>query len=263
MQFAYSQQPLAGRGGPSNWDAFNDPALVATLPAAALLYRRADVQEANNTYVFAPTPNQLFNQSISPVNSVTLRTAAEQGKLLIAMPKTRELPWLRESTIPTNARVITDTNQSLIDGNATHLTSDTGEVDRNWELGLYTINTPRSQFATGWIGGKQITLSNVDISVTTPNATVAVQSLDEHSIGESHSIMISLGARSDPKSGNQMSFYSEPVEGLITIRAPKGLKLFRHEKYLELPQELPTKFVNGRYQIPLERALQSYWLFLK
>jgi hypothetical protein len=263
MQFAYSQQPLAGRGAPSNWDAFNDPALVATLPAAALLYRRADVQEAKTTYVFAPTPDQLFSQSISPENSVALRTAAEQGKLLIAMPKTRELPWLEQSTIPTNARVITDSNHPLIDGNPTHLTSDTGEVDRNWELGVYTINTPRSQLATGWIGGKQITLSDVDVAVATPNASVAVQSLDDHSIGESHSIMISLGARSDPKWGNQMPFHSEPVEGQISIRAPKGLKLYRHEKNLELPQEMSTKFANGRYQIPLDKDLQSYWLFLK
>src|SRR5262249_56953045 len=81
MQFAYSQQPLTSHGRPSNWDAFNDPALIATLPAAALLYRRHDVREADTTYVFAPTSDQLFNTLISPANSVALRTAAARGKL--------------------------------------------------------------------------------------------------------------------------------------------------------------------------------------
>ena len=96
MQLGYSIQPLAGPGSPSNWQAFNDPALMATLPAAALLYRRGDVQEAKTTYVFAPTPDQLFGQLISPKNSIALRTAVEKGKLIIAMPQTRELPWLEK-----------------------------------------------------------------------------------------------------------------------------------------------------------------------
>ena len=48
MQYAYSQQALTNAGGPSNWHAFNDPALIATLPAAALLYRRGDVREAQH-----------------------------------------------------------------------------------------------------------------------------------------------------------------------------------------------------------------------
>jgi hypothetical protein len=37
MQFAYSVDPLNSNGGPSAWQSFNDPALLATLPAAALL----------------------------------------------------------------------------------------------------------------------------------------------------------------------------------------------------------------------------------
>ena len=104
MQFAYSQQPLNSRGRAGDWDAFNDPALIATLPAAALLYRRHDAREARTTYVFAPTSTQLFDQLISPDNAVALRTAVEKGRLMIAMPPVRELPWLRPSEIPPTPR---------------------------------------------------------------------------------------------------------------------------------------------------------------
>ena len=97
MQYAYSQQPTTNPGSPSNWHAFNDPALIATLPAAALLYRRNDIQEASTVYVFSPTREQLFNQVVSPKNAAALRTAAEKGKLMIALPQTRELPWLEKS----------------------------------------------------------------------------------------------------------------------------------------------------------------------
>lgn len=263
MQYAYAQVPLNSPGKPSNWHAFNAPALVATLSAAALLYRRGDVQEARAIYAFSPTKEQLFNQPISPQNSVALRTAAEKGKLVIALPQTRELPWLGRSAIPAGAKVITDPNQSLINNDAGEEVSDTGELRRNWEQGAYTINTPRTQTAMGWIGGKKISLADVDIATTTRNATVAVQSLNDNPISKSRAILISLGARSVPKSTNQLPFYSEPVEGQIVIRAPKGLKLYKKNNSSEATQEITVPYKDGRYLISLDRSLGTYWLVLR
>ncbi len=263
MQLAYSIEPLNGPGSASNWQAFNDPALIATLPAAALLYRRGDVQPAKTTYAFAPTSAQLFDQLISPSTSVALRTAVEKGKLVVAMPQTRELPWLEESQIPSGAQVITDPKQSLIDGDATYATSDTGELRRDWNQGIYTIDTPRSQVAMGWIGGRKITLRDVEIAITTRNATVAVQSLDQENISASRSILISLGARSVPKPGNRMPFRSEPVIGSLTIRADEGLKLYKRSGASNVELEIPISYENGRYQINLDHNVDTYWLLLK
>ena len=115
----------------------------------------------------------------------------------------------------------------------------------------------------GQIGGKLIRLAHVDIEVSTPSATVAVQSLDEKSIDEAGSILISMGARSVPKAANETPFYSEPVTGRLTIRARKGLKLYpqrgaeRDEAAIDVPYE------DGRYQITLDRKLGTYWLLLK
>ena len=129
MLFAYAQQPLNGPGGPGNWDAFNDPGVIASLPAAALLFRRGDLKEAKATYVFTPTPAQLFGELISPKTSVALRTAAEKGKLLVAMPKVAELPWLQESTIPLHAVVFSDPNQSFLRPDATNPRRTTANCD--------------------------------------------------------------------------------------------------------------------------------------
>jgi hypothetical protein len=233
---------------------------MATLPAAALLYRRQDVQEARTVYVFTPTEAQLFNNEITSGSSVALRTAAEKGKLLIAMPKTKELPWLEQSQVPAGAKVITDLNQSFIDANAQSATSDTGELKRDWEAGIFTIDTPRSQAAMGNLGGKTIKLKDVDIAVSTVNATVAVQSLGEKNIGDADSILISLGAQSNP-SGT--AFYSEPVIGQLTIRAKKGLKLYPQKGPGPNQPAVEVPYVNGHYQIALNRNLGTYWLVLK
>jgi hypothetical protein len=261
MQFAYSTQPLDRRRRAGPWDAFNDPALVATLPAAALLFRRQDVQEARNVYVFAPTSEQLFGQKITPDNSPALRTAAEKGKLMVALPEVNELPWLKKSEIPANAKVITDPQQTLIDPNASESVSDNGEVKRNWEEGVYSIDTPRTQAASGWIGGKKMRLKDVEFDITTRNATVAVQSLDDKPIAASSKLMISLGARSNPDATNT-SFYSEPVTGQLIIHAPKGRKLYRRNGTNQ-ESEIPVSYENDRYHIKLDRDLASYWLVLR
>lgn len=263
MQYAYSQVSLDTPAYPSNWHAFNDPALMATMPAAALLYRRGDVREATSIYVFAPSKKQLFSRSISPDNAIALRTAAEKGKLVIALPQTLELPWLKTSAIPAGARILADPNKSLINIDAQEAVSDTGELRRNWTQGVYTIDTLRTQAAMGWIGGRKISLSDIDIAAVTRNAAVAVQSLDGNPINKSAAILISLGARSIPRSPNQLPFHSEPVEGVLSVRAPKGLKLYIKKKFAEQGQITPALYSNGRYRINLGRGLGTHWMMLK
>jgi hypothetical protein len=263
MQYAYAQGPLNDRGGPSNWHAFNDPAMLATLPAAALLFRRQDVREAETAYVFAPTKAQLFEQPISPINSAALRTAAEKGKLLIAMPATRELPWLSASERPADATILTDPGKPLLDPDASEVVSDTGELRRNWEKGIFTIDTPRTQAAMGWIGGQSIRLADLGLEITTRNATVAVQSLDDKPIREAAALLISLGARSVPSAGDQLPFRSEPVTGALTIRAKKGLKLYKRIGAGGEEREIPASYEGEEYHITLERNLATYWLLLK
>lgn len=263
VQYAYSQVPLNGPGSVSNWHAFNDPAMIAMLPAAALMYRQGHVREATSTYVFTFSKEQFFGQSISPATSIALRTAAEIGKLAIAFPQTKELPWLKRGVTAANGRMVTDPKQSLISLDAVEASSDTGELRRNWDQGIYIVNTSRSQAATGWIGGKQLSLPDVDIEVSTRNASVAVQSLDANPIAEADTILISLGARSIARTAKRLPFHSEPVEGELRIRARKGLKLYRHGGLAQAAAILPTRYHGGRYVIKLERDLGSYWLVLK
>ena len=60
-----------------------------------------------------------------------------------------------------------------------------------------------------------------------------------------------------------MPFHSEPVVGRLTIRARKGLKLYKQLAPLAFQHEIPTTYENGQYQISLDRNLGTYWLILK
>ncbi len=261
MLFAYAQAPLNDAGSPSNWNAFNDPALISTLPAAALLYRQGHVKVADTTYALAPDREQLFYQSNSPENSVAARTASEKGKLVIVMPKIPELPWLKTGAIPQGATVIHNLNQNMIDANASEVTSDNGEIHRDWKKGTYTINTLRTQAAMGWIGKETVVLPDVKFEMKTRNASIAVQSLDGLPIKQSSSLMISLGSQAVP-AGNALPFRSEPVQGQLTIHSRKGLRLLKKTTGKN-EKEIPVEYRNGEYVIHLDNLPGASWMFLK
>ncbi|CAM4061916.1 Cellulase, glycosyl hydrolase family 5 [Pseudomonas reidholzensis] len=263
MHYAYSQQGFNREWmRADNWHAYNDPALIATLPAAALLYRRADVHEARTRYVFAPSASTLFDRAITPNSSVLLRTAMEKGKLQIAMPETPQLPWLKPSVIAADAQVLRDPDQSLLEANASESVSDTGELKRNWQQGLYTIDTPRTQAATGWLGGRSVSLADIQLQLKTAYASVVVQSLDAKPLHQSRSLLISLGTRAVPRPEDMTPFYVEPLEGTLKIKAPAGLKVFSQNAAGE-PTVLPASYQDGRYTLEFDGKRMSNWLFIR
>ncbi|MCC7074748.1 MAG: glycosyl hydrolase family 5 [Deltaproteobacteria bacterium] len=262
MHYAYTQEPVVGPGQASNWHAYNDPGLLATLPAAALLYRRGDVAEATSTFVLTPTREQLFFSALDADSTPALRTAAVKGKVAVALPRVDELPWLKPSVIPKGAQVLRDPAHALIDAVTSAAASDTGELRRDWSRGILIVDTPRTQVASGWIGGQRLALSRLQVALSTPHATVAVQSLDEDPLGSSRNLMVSLGARALPHEERRAPFFVEPVEGELRVRAPPGLSVFRHDEQQRLVP-VPASYSDGSYALRLDGTLRTQWLFLR
>jgi hypothetical protein len=262
MQYAYSQVPLNGPGRASNWAAHNDPALIATLPAAALLYRQGHVRESQSVYAFAPSRGMLFNEPISPASSVALRTAAERGRLVVVMPKTPELPWLAHGAAPAGATILTDPRRPVLASGAKEGKSDSGELHRDWQRGRFIINTRRTQAAMGWIGGEAFEFADVEFATPTRNATIAVQSLDGRPIRESRRILISLGGSSAPGANMQLPFHSEPVDVGLSIAAPPGLQLMARDTMSGAKRRVAYSYAAGRYRLKLQSSLHSRWLLL-
>jgi hypothetical protein len=227
------------------------------------MYRRGDVSPARSHYVFQPG-EALFNRSLTPANATALRTAMEVGRLSIALPSHAALPWLKAGAAPAGALILRESGQTLIDPQATEVLSDTSELRRQWIQGIYSINTPRSQAAMGWLGGKTVSLAAIEIRLQTPNATVAVQSLDGAAIAQSQNLMITLAARSVPQENNQAPFHTEPITGSLTVRAPAGLKLYRRAPHAGgIEVVLPAPYRDGAYLIELKPDLGTAWLYLK
>jgi len=83
-------------------------------------------------------------------------------------------------------------------------------------------------------------------------------------INDSRHILISLGARSVPKSDRELPFYSAPVEGQLSVKAPKGLKLYKRANAGR--RNAPDCGALYRWDdtgIGLDKSLATYWLFLR
>lgn len=262
MQFGYTQSPLLGPAGPGPWEAISDPALMAVMPASALLFRAGHVAEGRQT-VYLDFPRAvLIDRRTSPENSRALRTVVERSRMRIGIPPVKELDWLKPTTPPPGARVIPDPDHDAAGDGTTRICSDTGEICRDWRAGVLTVDTPRSQLAAGWIGRQTLKLRDVTISVEQASSTIAVQSLDEAPIRTSGSIMISMSAQALPTVPGRMPFQSEPITGEIKINARAGLKLYQLDN-AGVAHARAFTVEGGVYTIALSNKMQGHWWVLR
>jgi hypothetical protein len=203
------------------FDTFNDPAVFGLFPAAALMFRRGDVAESGFPAVVLWQDSDLFGSSqVSAWNSspayrsLVERTTVATSLAPVYSPKPVIGPG---DYVPTTG--------------ATFTASDTGQLRRDWKLGVGTVDAPRSQAAYGFLGAAgQIALSDVRLSIGTPFAVVAVSSLDGQPIERSrHLLVTAVGrventgmvfnlTRTQLKNGGSGPVVCEPVIGRATIR---------------------------------------------
>lgn len=218
MLYAYTHWAMGPPQNPDPFTAFSDPAAMATMAAAALAYRRGDIAPAKNTYVFDLDRETTFGRDVHAGTSAAMRTLAEQSRIVIGLPDVPELEWDREFRAP-DAIPVRDLDEDWIPAGASAVTSDTREIRRDWELGIYTIDTPRTQAAIGWTGNRHVDLSSMQVRVTTPKSAVVISSLDGAPIESSKKLMLSVVARAVLGPGDAYPLHAEPVHGMVRLRS--------------------------------------------
>ncbi len=258
MIYGYSQQPLNGPLRPSNWSVASDPAVMATLPASALLFRQAHVRQARNTYAIRLSVDQFFESEVSPRTSAAIRTLYEQSAVVIEIPRVPELSWLEPRRAPDSAIPVEDPNRSFLEEDATSVYADTGDFSRDFSKGVFKVNTEKTQLIAGAMGGDEIHLEFLSLRIDQPIAVVVVQSLDDAPIDHSENILISLTARMQPLNNQDSIYLIEPMSGEIRLRSSAGLKLKDLKGNL-----LPFTEDNGLYMIDLAKVSGRSWLKLE
>lgn len=266
LAYNYAQTPLAmAPTRKTAWDQRIDPAQLGMAPTAALMFRRGDIALARTTTALVPSLDAVWNTDSSPKSQAALRTAAEQTRMVVVLPDHPKLDWDAAGTVPPGAKVVTNLDDDLLDSAATSIRSDTGELDRDWSEGILRIDSPRVQAASGWVGGKTITLGDLEVRVETPTATVAAIALDDAPLSRSRRILVTAVGRAEPQADGHVR--SEPISGEIALRTQSGVKfapLGPRDRAQGLPPGAPiTRGTrDGAWvRLPLPKA-PTHWFIL-
>jgi hypothetical protein len=228
--YAYSQATSPG-STLSAYEWETDPASVASVAAGALLYRRGDVRPADSTVAFTyPGTDlwQLYWQNDGErhlPNTRGFNVNIEQHKVVVVL--SNALPaGLAVATNFTDLEVFTYSHAG------SEITSDTGELWRDWQRGLGTINTPRTQAAYGNLGNatQALVTANCSFSISTRYAVVALSSLTGAPLSNSYRWLLVAVARAENygqaanRAMNRITqagiapVMCEPVEGVVQVR---------------------------------------------
>ncbi len=262
MMYNYSQGSLNSPNSISSWSSHTDPAVIGIMPAAALAYRQQHVRGAEKTYCVNLSREQTYFRRTDAESSAAIRTLAETSKVTIGLPDVPELDWDTASRPGPDVEVVSDLDRDFIPAGQTYVESDTRELRRDWRKGIHTINTAKTQAASGWLGGETIELDQVQIELSTPKAVVAVTSLDNAPIADSRKILVTVIGRAVARK-RKPPFFSEPITGTLRITAPAGLVAYPLAPDGERRPPLPDTQGSGVYTIELDAATSTHWLVLE
>jgi hypothetical protein len=266
LAYNYAQSPL-GRAPTraTQWDQRVDPAQLGLSPVAALMFRRGDVALAKNTVAIVPSVDAMWNAHASPKRSAALRTVPERSRMVVVLPDHPKLDWDTAGSVPAGATVLRDLSTDALPTRSHEVTSDTGEIRRDWAEGTLRIDSPRAQVASGWIGGETIRLGDLEVALTTAKATVAAVSLDGAPLHRSSRILVTAVGRAEPEEDGHVR--SEPISGEFALRTQGPMRLFplgprarAHDVPADTPS-VPGKRDGAWVRFPL-RAAKTHWFIV-
>jgi hypothetical protein len=159
---------------------------------------------------------------------------------------------------------ITDPDHDFIPAGQSFVRSDTGELTRDWEQGIHTIDSPRTQAVSGWVGGKTLRTKDASFDVTTPKAVVALSSVDDRPLPESHLVMVSAVARAVASPGNKGPYLSEPVHARIVLRTKvDDLELLSMTADGRVASRPHVEYRDGTLTIEIPAAGGTHWYVLR
>jgi hypothetical protein len=271
MIYGYTGSALGPPDHPDARSTWNDPALTALMPAAAVLFRSRHVREAVRTYRLDLTRENLYYERTSPETSVAIRTLVEQSKLTVGLADIPELGWDDAlSARSADAVPVADLGHDFLAPGQTFVVSDTGELRRDWAAGIETIDTPMSQAALGWVGGKHIQLRDVAFDVKTPKAALAVTSLDGQPLATSRQMLLTAVGQAAASPGGGLPFVAQPIEATLTLKGSIPLRLVPLSPGLhpttgagiKVTMIDPVRRGGGEQVFTLPRGLPTHWFML-
>lgn len=270
MIYCYSQNPLKAPRAPgwesktNQWSLYNDPEICGVMPAAAMAFRQGHISPARTNYCLMLSRDQLFDQALNAKTAAALRTIVEQSRFSVGLPAVKELGWLKPTETPSGATIINDPYHDFIPAGQSFVRSDTGELLRNWKYGIQSIDSPKTQSVSGWIGGKLLKTKDATFQFSTKKAIVVLTSMDGRPLSSSGHILITTMGRALASNTNEVPYFSEPIVGSITLKTKTtGLELLALSSTGSVQERLKPQSSPDGLTVRLPTHRGTHWYVLK
>ncbi len=173
------------RGGV--FDTFNDPAKFGLFYHAALILRRQDVARAARRVVIDASAAGPDGAATGPATAPAIDGAFETHEVTVRVAGST--PGDGDVVLPSERIVAEDVRE---------LRSDTGELVRDLDKRIGTIDSPRTKVAYGFLGAAgSVQLRGMRVSARTDFGVVALSSLSDSPIRESDNLLLTTVGRAD------------------------------------------------------------------
>jgi len=233
----------------STFDSFNDPARFGLFPAAALLYRRGDLEAAQQKAALY-IPEELAISASSP--------SAWSMPQTVGIVETHRLETALFQRPEDSDFVLTVSDRPLVTGSIRQ--SDTGQLSRDLELGILWIDSPRTQGVVGFLEEAGVcATADLTVECQSPFATIVLSSLTDEPISRSDQLLLTAVGRVE----NTGMVYNiqrtkviaegsgpiliDPIEATVTIDTPwDDLRIWALGPDGQRIGEVPTRYVDGQ-----------------
>ena len=246
---------LGGSYSRGLFDCYNDPAKMGLFYHAALLFRRGDVREADETTVY------------SLPESSYLSCATERHLKKVYSPRFEEWKKLRFG--------VSDKESKLLKKVPENVTSITQELKRNVHEGIGYIDSPRTQVVYGFCRGERQT-SAMRLAIKNDFCTIAVSSLNDLPIAKTDTLLMTTVGRADNTDCRYDLFHSalkgegrapilaDVISADVDLKTPyDDLKVWAVNNEGSLIGQLKTKYENGHLHFSVGKTFPSIYYLIQ
>ena len=269
-QFCYGGRDWDGRQISGYFSLNGHPGKLAFMPIAAAMFRMNGVSSGSTANVLHVPNDQIIPQLTS--NGTNARAAWAEAGASDALPILSPVAVdFRDGEISLSEEVAEPSGK---------WTSDTEQIawDIDRQTALYTVNSPTVRAAVGYLGGRSVTLGDVEIEMQPSDsnwASIAIAALDGKPIRESDRVLLVAAGRventnmgwNEDRTSVSDKWGTEPTvaEGITLDVSLSGVDALRVQSLdgAGAPKDdVPCEISNGKATFSIGAQYETLWYLI-
>ena len=263
----------------SVYSVYESPIHAAVYPSASTMFQRGDVTESASGYYETVDRDDMFvgldhdNGIYISINFLPNKVGSRRG-LIGKTGSVYAFDGLNNGLV--NDQAVKNKTDAADNGDRKYV-SNTGELMTDLNNKFFTADTNGTQAVSGFIGGKQVDLSNLSVKLNNEFATATLTSIDKENgnIETANKLLLTLAGNStvycqilqrDPENGKQTTTLKVPgksqllveqIMGEVTLKLDGNYSVYALTSSGKRKKQVAITPVNGGFKFNVTRDMET------